>query len=112
MRLYLDEDGGTGDVLAVPLGERLKKLQMLCDARVQMPWQRRQEARRCRGPTCSLVLVGDTSTLHLERSDGGAEYVFLPASKPSLGSSSPAQHPVIPRRAVDVQGATQRLYLP
>jgi len=39
--------------------------------------------------TCSLLLVGDTSTLHFERSLGGAEYVFLPASKPSLGSSSP-----------------------
>jgi hypothetical protein len=34
--------------------------------------------------------VGETSTLHLERSAGGAEYVFFPASKPSLGSSSPA----------------------
>ena len=42
--------------------------------------------------TCSLLLVGDTSTLHFERSLGGAEYVFLPASKPSLGSSSPKGH--------------------
>ena len=32
MRLHLDEDGSAGDVLAVPLGEGLKKLKMHCDA--------------------------------------------------------------------------------
>ncbi len=75
-----DEDGGTSNIFAVPLGEGLEQLQR------GSRWRREVELG---ANTCSLLLVGDTSTLHFERSLGGAEYVFLPASKPSLGSSSP-----------------------